>query len=240
MRVYVGQARGAKLVRRLWELGIGECTARGELPPRRRPWFFDNGAFGDWKAGRPFQPEPFLADIDAIYRSIDRPEFIVLPDIVAGGSASLEYSSRWIHRLRGLAPLYLAVQDGMTEDEVAPLFRHVAGIFVGGTLRWKVRTGEAWASFARQQDRVCHIGRCGSARRVRWARRIEADSIDSALPLWAERNLVPFLRALEPVNQVELFSATAKPQHARPRRRSFARTRDPATGHASERSEANG
>lgn len=35
--VYVGQTRSAKLVRRLWELGIGECTARGELPHSSSP-----------------------------------------------------------------------------------------------------------------------------------------------------------------------------------------------------------
>lgn len=209
MRIYVGQTRAADLTRRLWTLGLGECTARGELPPRRRPWFYDNGAFKDWTAGKPFDKEAFLSDLDSIYRAIDRPEWIVLPDIVAGGVESLEYSSRWVHRCRGLAPLYLAVQDGMTETDVAPLLPHVAGLFVGGTLGWKVSTGRAWARFAHENQRRCHVGRVGTPRRVKWAMRIDADSIDSALPLWSEDNLTRFLGAMEPSNQHALFVEAA-------------------------------
>jgi hypothetical protein len=209
VRVFVAQTRSAELVRRLWRLGFGECTLRGELPPRRHPWFYDNGAYSDWTAGRPFDSAQFLADVESIYLAIDRPEWIVLPDLVARGTDSLAFSLSWLHRLRGLAPLYLAVQDGMELSDVAPLFGGIAGIFVGGTLRWKVRTGEAWAQLAHANDRRCHIGRCGSVRRVRWAQRIGADSIDSALPLWSDANLDRFLNALEPTKQHELFAEAA-------------------------------
>jgi hypothetical protein len=46
-------------------------------------------------------------------------------------------------------------------------------------------------------------------RRVRWAQRIGADSIDSALPLWSDANLDRFLGALEPTKQHELFAEAA-------------------------------
>ena len=39
MRAYVGQTRSAKLIEELRALGWGECTCRGEYPPRRVPWF---------------------------------------------------------------------------------------------------------------------------------------------------------------------------------------------------------
>lgn len=198
MRVYVGQARGIELIRRLWLLGIGECTVRGELPPRRRPWFFDNGAWGDHQNDRPFDSAQFIADLDSIWRSIDRPEFIVLPDIVAGGLASLEESRRWVHRCRGLAPLYLAVQDGMQPEDIDERLRgRLAGLFVGGSLEWKIRTAEAWVAAARAWGMRCHVGRVGAQDRVRWALRIGADSIDSCLPLFSEENLQRFLRALD-------------------------------------------
>lgn len=197
MMVYVGQTRAAKLVRRLWELGIGECTQRGELPPRRHPWFYDNGAFGDWKAGRPFDVEQFNADVEAIKRSGDRPRFVVLPDLVAQGAASLAESARWIPRLAPVAPLYLVAQDGMTPADIAPLAAHLRGVFVGGTLGWKIRTGAEWVRGAHALGLACHIGRVGTAKRIRWAFRIGADSIDSSLPLWSEGNLDVFLRALE-------------------------------------------
>jgi hypothetical protein len=207
MRIYVGQTRAADLTRRLWRLGIGECTARGELPPRRRPWFYDNGAFSDWRAGRPFDTYAFLRDIKCIHDALDRPEFIVLPDIVGGGLASLEASRHWIPYVRGLAPLYIAVQDGMQAADLEPLWGKINGLFVGGTLRWKVRTGGSWVQLARLHGKPCHIGRCGSVRRVRWAMRIGATSIDSALPLWSEENLARFLKALEPAAQMELEAA---------------------------------
>jgi hypothetical protein len=210
VRIFVGQTRGAALTRRLWLLGIGECTARGELPPRRRPWFYDNGAYGDWTAGRPFDSEQFLADMDGIYRCIDRPEFIVLPDLVAQGRASLEESRRWIHRCHGLAPLYLAVQDGMEPADLDErLVGELAGLFVGGTLKWKVRHGRSWVQAAHALGLRCHIGRVGVPKRIRWAMRIAADSIDSSLPLWSEGNLDRFLRAMDPPVQRSLFAEAA-------------------------------
>lgn len=234
MRIYVGQTRSAELVRRLWLLGIGECAQPYELPPRRRPWFFDNGAYGQFAAAMkaaygkgwrklnganplmyPAIPTginaaSFARGLDAIYRCIDRPEFIVLPDIVAGGLASMEESRRWVHRCRGLAPLYLAIQDGMEPADVDDkLAGACAGYFIGGTLKWKIRHGEKWTRAAHERGLRCHIGRMGTPKRIRWGMRINADSIDSALPLWAETNLQRFLGALEPAAQPELFTEAA-------------------------------
>jgi len=196
MMAYVGQTRSAKLVRKLWELGIWECTARGELPPRRHPYFYDNGAFSDFKAERPFDEAQFHRDIEAIERSGDRPSFLLLPDVVAKGAESLAESIRWIPRLKPVAPLYLCVQNGMEAPHVAPHARELAGLFVGGTLEWKLETGGAWVKAAHTLGLKCHIGRVGTGKRVTWAREINADSIDSSTPLWSEENLRCFLEAL--------------------------------------------
>jgi len=71
-----------------------------------------------------------------------------------------------------------------------------SGIFVGGTLPWKVATGVTWAELSRELDVPCHVGRVGTPNRVGWAKRIGATSIDSCLPLWSERNLQRFISAL--------------------------------------------
>lgn len=208
MIAYCGQTRAAALVRALEALGVGECTSRGELGPRRSRWFYDNGAFADWQAGRPFGLAEFVADCRSIRRGGrgarrwgSAPDFLVLPDVVAGGAESLALSLAWA---RGewfelpAVPLYLAVQDGMTGEQVADAIAGstVAGLFVGGSLPWKLRTGAEWCELGRRLGLPVHVGRVGTVERVEWAREIGASSIDSALPLWSADKLGAWAAAL--------------------------------------------
>jgi hypothetical protein len=209
MRVYVGQTRSRALIPRLTEMGFGEIVQRHEMVPRRLPYALDNGAFGDWRSGNPFDERKFREAVAHTqyldYYLGDAPDFIVCPDIVAGGLASLAFSLRFVPWLqdRG-APLYLVLQDGMTECDVEPSLPLFQGVFVGGTLPWKISTGERWVRFAHRHGLPCHIGRVGTARRVSWAMRIGADSIDSCLPLWCERYLQDFVAAVDS-RQPDLF-----------------------------------
>jgi hypothetical protein len=169
------------------------------------PFAFDNGAFGDWRRQRPFDTARYERACEVVSGLSHAPDFLVLPDIVGGGLASLEMSLSWLRRLKGLAPLYLAVQDGMTEEDVRHSCVGITGLFVGGTLRWKVATGGAWVHLAHELGMQCHVARVGTSPRVRWAKRIGADSIDSCLPLWSEGNLRRFLTALQDTPQMELL-----------------------------------
>ena len=219
---YCGQTREETLSQRLVDHGIGECTVRGELFARMRdPWFYDNGAYRDWKSGKPFQSMRFIRDMRRI--RIDRefgdrkrkapcgrklekfcgsPDFVIAPDLVAAGDASLAFSREWLRDMEGL-PSYLAVQDGMTATSVRDWLAEVenedgftfVGIFVGGSLEWKLETGAAWVEFAHASDRRCHIGRVGVPDRVRWAHRVGADSIDSSFPLMHAQHMDAFLAA---------------------------------------------
>lgn len=195
MRIYVGQSRARALNKRLVELGFGEATCRGELPPRRRPWFFDNGAFRDWRAGKEFDSAAFSRDLEVIRKRSLKPDFVVAPDIVGGGMDSYKRSVACVDRLRRYGLVYLAVQDGMVPGrvDVSPF----SGIFVGGTLEWKIQTGRLWVDVAHGSGKACHIGRVGTMRRVDWARAIAADSIDSCVPLWSHDNLDRFTRAVK-------------------------------------------
>lgn len=200
MVAYCGQTRSSALIAELEALGIGECTQRGELPPRRSRWFHDNRAFADWKVGRLFNGVRWQRDQWRIRNGALRPDFIVVPDIVAGGRASLDFSAFERPFVAEGLPAYLVVQDGMTPDLVAAWLdaqpEPYAGIFVGGSLEWKLATAPAWVDLAHARGMRCHIGRVGPADRVRWAREIGADSIDSSLPLRDRGKLVSFLRAL--------------------------------------------
>ena len=209
MRVYVGQTRSRALIAELGALGFGECTQPMEMPPRRRPWFLDNAAFSAWRAGRAFDAEGFERALCSPVLDESPPDFVVCPDRVATGLESLAFSLRWRERselLRPGLPWYLVTQDGMTEQAVAVAFARFEwrGVFVGGSLPWKIATGGSWVRFAHSRGRPCHVGRVGTAKRVGWALRIGADSIDSCLPLWSRENLGRFRMALEG-RQGELF-----------------------------------
>lgn len=222
--VYVGQTSpdkymGLEATARGW----GEMTVRGDvLPAKRSPWAFDNGAYRDWKADKPFNGPKFLAALGKVATSRPAPDFVVLPDIPTGGEESLHFSLLWYrkawHLLKGQR-CYLAVQDGMEPRDVAWLLgRRVAGIFVGGSNEWKLATGAGWVEFAHRCGCPCHIGRVGTPTKVRWALRIGADSIDSAFPIMAKRNLWRFIAALEGW-QKEMFtwpSQTKRSPHSAP------------------------
>jgi hypothetical protein len=202
VRVFIGQTRSTSLIARLSELGLGEMTQPDEFPPRRRPYLLDNAAFKAWKAGAPFDADRFLSAIEAARR--DPPAGVVAPDIVAGGNESLIFSLSWLERLRPVAPVYLVVQDGMNPEAVSGALFAFGGLFVGGTLRWKIHTGADWVRLAHRHGKPCHVGRVGTPRRVLWAKRIGADSIDSCLPLWSEGQLQRFLKAVAPQPQLEI------------------------------------
>lgn len=154
-------------------------TATGWRTPKPgMRWCLDNGAFSAFLQRKPFDGALFervLRKIPAAHR----PDFAVVPDIVAGGLHSLLLSAAWLPRLPHGWPWYLAVQDGMQEKDVEPYVGQVAGLFVGGTMEWKLRTGEAWVWFAHEHGLKVHVGRVGTVANICWAERIGADSADS-------------------------------------------------------------
>lgn len=199
MKIYVGQTRSRWFIAQLAALGYGECTNRGELPPRRYPWFYDNGAYVDWKAGRKWDEDEYRADL-ALLRANPTcvPDFLVAPDIVAGGAESLARSRVWLPELRTIGPVYLALQDGM--ELVPETLDGFNGAFVGGDDRWKADYSQDCVELARRIGVSCHLGRAGTPKKVAWAKRIRVDSLDSSFPLWSKGsrgNLGKFITAVD-------------------------------------------
>lgn len=189
MRAYVGQTRSRRLIAELSALGYGEMTQPSEYPPRRTPWALDNAAFKAWKSGKPFDGARLLGALYAEHAT--PPDFVVVPDLVAGGLASLALSRAWAPILKPAGvPLALVVQDGMMPADVrTDLETWAAVLFVGGTLPWKLRTAARWAALARHVGVPIHVGRVGTAGRVAAMKALGVDSIDSCLPLWSADNL---------------------------------------------------
>lgn len=213
---FVGQARGARLIAQLTSLGVGEATQPYEFPPRRTPWFLDNGAFTQWRKGLPFDVAGFERAVSAARAHPAQPEWVVVPDVVADAPATLALAAEWVPRLRALGfRCALVVQDGM-EPETWPLWDVADVVFVGGSLQWKLAEAHRWCRAAREHGKPCHIGRVGSARRVLWARSICADSIDSCVPLWSADNLRTWSSALLDAAPTQLqFGWTPPPATAR-------------------------
>jgi len=204
MEVFLGLvSRNSKIAGEIKKSGWGVVIVP-ELLTRFCPetfplYFVDNGAFSCWKRGKRFDEKAFLKTLSFVSSLSTFPKFVVVPDKVAEGLHSLEFSVNWLEVLKRDYPHFsyaLAVQDGMDEKSVEEVIEEFDYLFVGGTLKWKLQTGEKWVKLAHKHNKKCHIGRVGTAKRVRWVRRIKADSIDSSLPLFSKAKLEVFKRAL--------------------------------------------
>lgn len=178
MMAYASRTGTRRNVAALRAAGWGLMISAGE---RRHPegfarWCIDNGAWSAFTQGHAFNGTAF---VEVYQRLGPGADFVVLPDIVAGGSRSLAFSLSWRDRLGApLCPLLLAVQDGMNVADVAELVEPALGIFVGGTTEWKEATLPQWGELAHHRGAYLHVGRVNSARRVALCAMAGADSID--------------------------------------------------------------
>lgn len=138
----------------------------------------DNGAWTAFAQGREWDEAAFRRLIATLGADAD---FVVAPDVVAGGLESLRLSESWLPRLAGVGARRLVpVQDGMVAADVAPLLGREVGVFVGGSTEWKLLTMGRWADLARARGAYCHVGRVNTAVRIRMCGRFGVDSFDGS------------------------------------------------------------
>ncbi len=175
-----GTRRNLDVLRRAgWRLMV---SARGPLRTERFRYALDNGAWTAFQQGKPFDVPAFDKAVALLGQGAD---WIVLPDIVAGGPASLRLSLDWLDTLRGRPDLHgaqylLAVQNGMEPEQIASLVGPEIGIFVGGDTPWKLATMTTWARLAHERGALCHVGRVNTVRRIRLCAAAGADSFDGS------------------------------------------------------------
>lgn len=145
------------------------------------PYAIDNGAYSDYTAGREFDGEAFQRLIDLLGGAAD---WVVAPDIVAGGRASLLLTLRWLpHLLLRTRLVLLAVQDGLEPADLVTIIRECGkrvGIFLGGSTEWKLAQMARWGEFCRIERCYYHVARVNSLKRIRMAIAAGADSIDGS------------------------------------------------------------
>lgn len=128
----------------------------------------DNGAWPAHAQGVPWDEAAFIRALDRFGAEAD---FVVVPDVVADREASLIRTREWLPRLLArpeLRLILIAVQDGMTHDEIAQLADRDPriGIFIGGSTEWKEGAIIPWGIWADQLGLYCHVGRVNSVRRI--------------------------------------------------------------------------
>lgn len=157
-----------------WRLMV---SARGELRTEGFPYALDNGAWTAFQRGEAFDVAAFERAVDALGSGAD---FIVAPDIVEGGGRSLRLSESWLERLALIAPVLIAVQDGIAAADVEPLIGARVGLFVGGSTEWKERTAPTWGALGRTRGAHVHVGRVNTARRIHLCAHAGAHSFDGS------------------------------------------------------------
>ena len=155
----------------------------GKRDPKNLPWIGDNELFAAWaKSGFSSDPQDILDRWDAaafldmlVWTAglLNRPRAIVVPDMPGNAEETLRMFRLWYPRMAetGL-PLAIAVQDGMTPDDVPDGLR----CFVGGSTEWKWKNVEL---FCRHCDYV-HVGRVNQYEKLWRCDEAGADSVDGS------------------------------------------------------------
>jgi hypothetical protein len=152
------------------------------------PYVLDNGAWACHQAGIEWKPEPMRTMVERLgLTNGGRPNWLVLPDIVMGGMASLERSLRFLDDNRPWLDTHvphvaLAVQNGMTPEVVGPLLEQhgISVIFVGGSTEWKWATVHQWSELGLDLGIRVHVGRVNGLHRAELCRDLGVASIDGS------------------------------------------------------------
>ena len=122
------------------------------------PFGLDNGRFAAWAHKKDWDESEFLGLLDRVVDTRVKPLWVVVPDVVTDRDGTLRQWDAWAPRLGRYGwPLAMAVQDGMTPDDVP---QDADVVFVGGSTEWKRATLHDWTDAF---DRV-HVGRINSPR----------------------------------------------------------------------------
>lgn len=182
MILYASQTHGTRNLNALQENGfrilVTPDTYRGEKSlywkdGTKFPYAMDNGAYGCHLRNEDFNFEKFEK---MVLEAGEGADWVVAPDIVGGGLASLEMSVSWRKHYDGRA--LIAVQDGMRPKDVVNLLGPRTGIAVGGTTEWKLRNLPIWGKCASRAGCYLHILRVNSRKRLHACRIAGAHSTD--------------------------------------------------------------
>jgi hypothetical protein len=150
------------------------------------PWFpyaLDNGAFSCWDMQSNSFDAVKWAEVYVKWQALiywaasatQRARWAIVPDEPGNGQATLTKWDAYVQQVTDAEiPAALAVQDGMTVQDVKNLKLSPSVICVGGTTEWKWETVEMWAT---EFSRV-HVLRCNSPEKLYWLEELGVESCD--------------------------------------------------------------
>lgn len=164
--------------------------------PGALPWAIDNGAY----AG--FDRRAFELLLDQCAERAPECLWVAAPDVVADAVRTRERFEYWEPRIRERGyRVALVAQDGLPLDTIP--WACLDCVFIGGTTDYKLSAeSRQLIRSAKLLGKWVHIGRVNTARRIRYAYSVEADSFDgtkfSRFPdTWIEWGLSQMSRAEE-------------------------------------------
>jgi hypothetical protein len=169
-----------------WRLLV---SAGGCLRGEGFQYALDNGAWSAFTQGKPFDISRFLVALRKMGRGAD---WVVIPDIVAGGHASLDLSLRYMRQVLDETGVgLLAVQDGLLPADVEAFLGPRVGLFIGGSTDWKLKTLDSWSNLGKRLGCWVHVGRVNTARRIHRCALAGATSFDGTSASRFAKSLPP-------------------------------------------------
>ena len=175
------------------------------------PWFpyaLDNGAFSCWDMKNNTFDTSKWAELEKDWKRLliwsqcqnYQPRWAVVPDVIGNREQTILQWEKYARIVESCKiPLAVAVQDGMTVEDVRSLYPKPHVIAIGGTTEWKWETVEMWAkSFKR-----VHVLRCNSPTRLYELEALGVESCDGTgwnrgdrkqtrgLEEWARQRAIP-------------------------------------------------
>lgn len=156
---------------------IGILLSPGMHRPNGSVFACDNGVYAAFVLGRTWGGEAMHAAYMKMIGTChpDDPLWVLLPDVVANWRATVDLGNLYLSilRLRGFRTC-IALQDGCDFDEAREM--GTDAVFVVGKTPWK----EANIHAAREAfpDKLVHVGRVNTARRLRICQSAGVDSVD--------------------------------------------------------------
>ena len=157
-----------------------------------RSMCLDNAAYSNWSE------EHYLKMLDRWTDAIIPVEWVTIPDVVGDARETSRLFEAWHERVS--LPIAFVAQDG-AEDLELPWDRFRC-LFVGGTTDWKLsQAAESVMKEAKRRNKVLHLGRVNSQKRMRYAYQLGCDSVDGTG--YSKYNKKELLKALEFVHNLQ-------------------------------------